>query len=230
MFCMLIFYISGGTYSLKPTLNDRFFEKLFMAILFILRVFVTNFLRGNRRRNTFRILFSCLTRSSYPSFSSNKPTHYLLGHDDSSQIICVVPHLTSATLMDCGPTSLVAWALLQKQALVSSVHPNEINNTVRNVARQLQGKSPHTRKRWIQSLRDLLLRRDEKRREEKRRQEKRREEKRREEKRREGMRDEFSYVTPRVFPICFCGIIIIVYHQKKNIKIRACFLASLIFK
>ena len=34
-----------------------FFEKLFMAILFTLRVFARNLLRGNRRRNTFRILF-----------------------------------------------------------------------------------------------------------------------------------------------------------------------------
>ena len=37
--------------------NDRFFEKLFMAILFTLRVFARNLLRGNRRRNTFRISF-----------------------------------------------------------------------------------------------------------------------------------------------------------------------------
>ena len=34
MLCVLILYISGGTYSLKTTSNDRFFEKLFMAILF----------------------------------------------------------------------------------------------------------------------------------------------------------------------------------------------------
>ena len=36
-----------------------FFEQLFMAILFLftLRVFARNLLRGNRRRNTFRILF-----------------------------------------------------------------------------------------------------------------------------------------------------------------------------
>ena len=46
MLCVLILYISGGT----P--NDRF-EKLFMAILFTLRVFARNLLRGNRRRNTF---------------------------------------------------------------------------------------------------------------------------------------------------------------------------------
>ena len=38
--CVLILYISEGTYSLKSTPNDnRFLEKLFMAILFILRVF-----------------------------------------------------------------------------------------------------------------------------------------------------------------------------------------------
>ena len=43
-------------YSLKSTPNDRF-EKLFMAILFTLRVFARNLLRGNRRRNSFRISF-----------------------------------------------------------------------------------------------------------------------------------------------------------------------------
>ena len=32
MLCVLILYIIGGIYSLKSTLNDRFFEKLFMAI------------------------------------------------------------------------------------------------------------------------------------------------------------------------------------------------------
>ena len=55
--CVLILYISGGTYCLKSTTNDRFFEKLFMVILFTLRVFARNLLRGNRRRNTFRISF-----------------------------------------------------------------------------------------------------------------------------------------------------------------------------
>ena len=34
MLCVLIFYVSGGTYSLKSTPKDKFFEKLFMAILF----------------------------------------------------------------------------------------------------------------------------------------------------------------------------------------------------
>ena len=34
MLCVLTLYISGRTYSLNWTLNVRFFEKLFMAILF----------------------------------------------------------------------------------------------------------------------------------------------------------------------------------------------------
>ena len=33
MLYVLILYISGRTYSLKSTPNDRFFEKLFMAVL-----------------------------------------------------------------------------------------------------------------------------------------------------------------------------------------------------
>ena len=57
MLCVLILYISGGTYSLKSTPNAKFFKKLFMAILFTLRVFARNLLRENRRRNSFRISF-----------------------------------------------------------------------------------------------------------------------------------------------------------------------------
>ena len=96
---MLILYITGGTYSINSTPNYRFIEKLFMAILFLRsgffvrnqifwetfngtywlsRVSARNLLRGNRRRNNFRILFWCLAWG----FSSNKPTHYLLDHGD----------------------------------------------------------------------------------------------------------------------------------------------------
>ena len=60
----------------------QIFEKLFVANLFTLRVFARNLLRGNRRRNTFCILFWCLAWGSIPSFSSNKPTRYLLDHGD----------------------------------------------------------------------------------------------------------------------------------------------------
>ena len=82
MLCVLILYISGGTYCLKSTLNDRFFKKLFIAILFTLRVFARNLLRGNRRRNTFDILFWCLAWGSIPGFTSNMATHYLLDYGD----------------------------------------------------------------------------------------------------------------------------------------------------
>ena len=42
MLCVLFLYISGGIYSLKSTPNDRYFEKLFMTILFALKVFARN--------------------------------------------------------------------------------------------------------------------------------------------------------------------------------------------
>ena len=53
-----------------------------MAILFSLRVLARNLLRGNRRKNAFCILFWHMACRSNPGYTSNKPTHYLLGHDD----------------------------------------------------------------------------------------------------------------------------------------------------
>ena len=50
--------------------------------LFTLKVFARNLLRGNRRRNTFRITFLMMAWGSNPGFSFSKPTHYLLGHGD----------------------------------------------------------------------------------------------------------------------------------------------------
>ena len=82
MLCVLILYISGGTYSLKSTPNDRIFLKNSSWHLITHRVFARKLLRGNRRRKTFRILFWCLAWGSNPDFSSNKPTHYLLDHGD----------------------------------------------------------------------------------------------------------------------------------------------------
>ena len=55
MLCALILYVSGGTYSLTSTPNDRFLRNLFMARLFTLRVFARNLLRGSRRRNISHI-------------------------------------------------------------------------------------------------------------------------------------------------------------------------------
>ena len=63
--CVNILYISGGTYSLKSTWNERFFEKLFVAILFTIRTFARNLERQIVEKlfiavfilNTFCILF-----------------------------------------------------------------------------------------------------------------------------------------------------------------------------
>ena len=49
--------VNFETYSLKSTPNDRFFEKLFMAILFTVRVFATNLLRGNPEEQVFVFCF-----------------------------------------------------------------------------------------------------------------------------------------------------------------------------
>ena len=53
MLCRLILYVSGGTYSLTSTPNDRFLRNFFMAGLFTLRVFARTLLRGSRQRNIF---------------------------------------------------------------------------------------------------------------------------------------------------------------------------------
>ena len=53
MSCALILYISDRSYSLKSTPNDRFFEKLFMAVLITLGYFQRNLLSGRRRRTVF---------------------------------------------------------------------------------------------------------------------------------------------------------------------------------
>ena len=55
MLFVLILCISGGTYSLKSTPNDRFFQKLFMAILLTLTVFVLDsFLKIDAAVNVLR--------------------------------------------------------------------------------------------------------------------------------------------------------------------------------
>ena len=52
----IIYNLIGGTYSLKSTPNDRFFEKLFIANLFTLTIFAKYLLSSNHRRNIFCIL------------------------------------------------------------------------------------------------------------------------------------------------------------------------------
>ena len=65
MLCVFTLYISGGSYNFQYTPNDKFFEKLFMAILFIFKVFARNLLRENSRR---KILYFWALN---PDFKSN---------------------------------------------------------------------------------------------------------------------------------------------------------------
>ena len=71
--CVLILYISGGTYSLKSTPYDRFFfEKLFLAFNYS-----QSFCQKSAERKTPQKYFSY-----FVGFSSNKPTHCPLDHGD----------------------------------------------------------------------------------------------------------------------------------------------------
>ena len=57
MLCALFLSMSGATYSLKSTLNNRFVRNFSWQFYLLFRVFARNLLRGNRLRNTFRISF-----------------------------------------------------------------------------------------------------------------------------------------------------------------------------
>ena len=72
--------MSGGTYSLTSTPNDRFLRNFFMAGLFTLRVIARNLLGGSRRRNIFFFIFRFddWLGIRIQAFASNKPTHYIL--------------------------------------------------------------------------------------------------------------------------------------------------------
>ena len=63
----------------------------------------------------------------------------------------------SAQLSDKLRPSVV-WALLRKQSLISSTHPNVINGTMRSITRQLQRKMPHAKKHCSQPLHEPLSR------------------------------------------------------------------------
>ena len=81
MLSVLICCMSGGTYSLKSTPNDRFLRSFSRQLLFTLRAFARNLLRGNRRRNTLCILswsLAFVTIYCFRFLQSNKLTHYLL--------------------------------------------------------------------------------------------------------------------------------------------------------
>ena len=109
MLCVLILYINGGTYSLKLTSNDRFFEKLFMAILFQR----SDFLPEICWNNYLRILFWCLAWDSNPGIWSNKPKHYLLDHAD------LLAEMVKSTIITTDSLLLVMAMLLNQDMILS---------------------------------------------------------------------------------------------------------------
>ena len=62
---------------LKSTSNARILRNFFMAILFTLRIFERNLLKGSRRSNIFIFSFWYLAWYLNLSLTSNKQTHYL---------------------------------------------------------------------------------------------------------------------------------------------------------
>ena len=84
IYCVLILHKWRDLQFIVNSERQIYLRNFSWQFLFTLRVFARNLLRGNRRRNTFRISFWCLAWDSNFGFSSNKPTHYLLDHGDLS--------------------------------------------------------------------------------------------------------------------------------------------------
>ena len=70
MLCVSNLSTSGATYSLMGTSDDRYLRNIFLAILFTLRVFVSNLLNESSRRNIY--LFGCLIGCLNLSLTYNK--------------------------------------------------------------------------------------------------------------------------------------------------------------
>ena len=78
MLCALILHVSGRTYSLTSTPNETFLWNFFKAVLFTLRDFARNLLRGSRRWNIFHMsIFDDWPGIQTQAFVSNKPIHYI---------------------------------------------------------------------------------------------------------------------------------------------------------
>ena len=84
MLCVLILYISVGTYSLKSITNDRFFEELFHGN------FLSNFLSEICWEAVVEeIFFSYFLLLLMSDLRSNKPTHYLPDNGDFRKIVSI---------------------------------------------------------------------------------------------------------------------------------------------
>ena len=91
MLCALILYMSGGTYTLKSTPNDRFLRKFFMAIIFTFRVFARNLLKDKRRKILFVFCFDAWPGARSLSFPliGHHTTYQTTATTSSSQTTCL---------------------------------------------------------------------------------------------------------------------------------------------
>ena len=82
MLCALILYVSGGTYSLTSTPNDRFLRYF--------RSFFRKSAEGKspKKYYCFHIWFWCLTWDMNRGFTSNKWTHYVLDYRATQFMHC----------------------------------------------------------------------------------------------------------------------------------------------
>ena len=96
---VLILRISGKTYKLKSTPNDRFFWATFHVNFINFHSFYQKLAERKRRKNTFSILF-CIWPGSKPGFTSNKPTYCPLNHGDF-KVLTSYSYLTKRMTMQC---------------------------------------------------------------------------------------------------------------------------------
>ena len=85
MLFVLILYISGGTYSLKSSPNDRFFWETFHGNFIYSQCYCQKSAERKSPKKYFSyfvLMLCCLAWNSNLGFLSNKPTHYLLDHGD----------------------------------------------------------------------------------------------------------------------------------------------------
>ena len=131
MLCRLILYVSGGTYSLKSTPNDRFLRNFSWQFYFTPTVFARNLLRVSHRRNIFHISwqvylllnlftgicweiiavgiflffsyfgFDAFSWDMNPGFMSNKPTLLFFLIGHSNPSVRIIDLISHTTYVVC---------------------------------------------------------------------------------------------------------------------------------
>ena len=82
MLCALILYVSGGTFNLTSTPNNKLFEELLHGSFICSQ---SSCQKSDERKCRTNVFFFFIFRfDANPGFTSNKSTHYLLDYGDSN--------------------------------------------------------------------------------------------------------------------------------------------------